>query len=202
MSHGDDARTTGHAYDGIEEYDNPLPGWWVWIFWATIVFSVGYYGYYQLGPGPSIVAEYEAESRALAEHAAAAAPRATQVTDEGISRLRRDSGAMAKAKETFGVRCAPCHGAAAQGIVGPNLTDEFWLHGGRLLEVARTIAEGVPEKGMIPWKGQLSPEEIHALTAYIATLAGTRPPNAKAPEGQKMAAGPEAGGPNAAASSR
>ena len=202
MNHRDDDRTLGHAYDGIEEYDNPLPGWWVWIFWATIVFSVGYYGYYQLGPGPSIVAEYEAESRALAKRAAAAAPRATQITDETITRLRRDAGTMAKAKETFATRCAPCHGPAGQGIVGPNLTDEFWLHGGRAVEIARTIAEGVPEKGMIPWKGQLSPEEIYALAAYIATLAGTQPPNAKPPEGQKVAASSEAGGPNAAASNR
>ena len=202
MATRDDDRTVGHAYDGIEEYDNPLPGWWVWIFWATIVFSIGYYAYYQLGPGPSIVAEYEAESRAFAERAAAAAPRAVQVTDESITLLRRDGGAMAKARETFAARCAPCHGAAAQGIVGPNLTDEFWLHGGRPVDIARTIADGVPEKGMIPWKGQLSPEEIRALTAYIGTLAGTRPPNPKPPEGQKVAVGSAPDAPTAAASSR
>jgi cytochrome c oxidase cbb3-type subunit III len=86
--------------------------------------------------------------------------------------------------------------------VGPNLTDEFWLHGGRPVEIARVITDGVPEKGMIPWKGQLSTEEIQALTAYIATLAGTRPPNAKPPEGQKVATGPAPGEPTAAAPSR
>ena len=109
---------------------------------------------------------------------------------------------MAKAKETFATRCAPCHGPAAQGIVGPNLTDEFWLHGGRLVDISRTISDGVPEKGMIPWKGQLSPEEIHALSAYIGTLAGSRPPNPKPPEGQKVATGPALAGPPAGAPSR
>ena len=181
--------TVGHAYDGIEEYDNPLPSWWVWLFWATIVFSIGYYAYYQLGPGPSIVAEYEAESKAGAERAAALAPRPAAVTDEAIAVLGRNPGAMAKAKETFATRCAPCHGPAGQGIVGPNLTDEFWLHGGRTAEIAKTIADGVPEKGMIPWKDQLPPEEIQALAAWISTIAGTNPPNPKPPEGQKVAAG-------------
>ena len=188
MNGRDDDRTLGHAYDGIEEYDNPLPSWWVWIFWVTIAFSAGYYAYYQLGPGPSIVAEYEAESRALAERAAAATPRVAGATEESIAALQRDAAAMARAKETFATRCAPCHGPAAQGIVGPNLTDEFWLHGGRLVEIAKTIADGVSEKGMIPWKAQLPPEEIRALAAWIGTLSGTNPPNPKAPEGQKVAA--------------
>ena len=190
MARPDEDRTLGHAYDGIEEYDNPLPGWWVWIFVATIVFSAGYYAYYQLGPGPSIVAQYEAESRALAERAAAAAPREPVITDEAIIALRRDPAAMAKAKETFGQRCAPCHGAAAQGIVGPNLTDDAWLHGGRPVEIVRTITNGVPEKGMIPWGAQLPPEEIRALAAWIGTLAGSNPPNAKPPEGQRVADAP------------
>ena len=189
MTERDDGdRTLGHAYDGIEEYDNPLPGWWVWIFVATIAFSAGYYVYYQLGPGPSIVAEYEAESRALAERAAATAPRVAVATDEAIAALRRDAAAMAKAKETFATRCAPCHGPAGQGLVGPNLTDEFWLHGGRPVEIVKTITDGVPEKGMVPWKDQLSPEDIQALAAWIWTLAGTNPPNAKPAEGQKVGA--------------
>jgi cytochrome c oxidase cbb3-type subunit 3 len=185
----DDDRTLGHAYDGIEEYDNPLPSWWVWIFWATILFSLGYYAYYQLGPGPSIVAEYEAESKMLAERAAALAPRAAAVTDRSILALRADAAVMGKAKETFATRCMPCHGAQGQGVIGPNLTDEYWLHGDRPVDFVKTITEGVPEKGMIPWKDQLSPEEIRALAAFITTLQGTNPPNAKAPEGQKVAGG-------------
>lgn len=193
MDRRDDDRTLGHAYDGIEEYDNPLPSWWVWIFWATIVFSVGYYGYYQLGPGPSILAEYEAESQALAARVAAATPRVAGVSDESIAAVARDAGAMAKARETFTTRCAPCHGPAAQGIVGPNLTDEYWLHGGRPGDIVKTITDGVPDKGMIPWKGQLSPQEIQALAAWIGTLAGSNPANPKPPQGERVAGARSAG---------
>lgn len=187
MKEQDGDRTLGHAYDGIEEYDNPLPGWWVWIFWATIVFSLGYWAYYQIGPGPSEVAVYEAEMR----EAAARQPVATSSggsTDQALLALQKNAGALAKGKEIFAGRCVPCHGDRGQGIVGPNLTDDFWLHGGRPSEIYHTITEGEPEKGMIPWKTQLSPEEIAAVTAYVGTLRGTNPPNPKPPEGQKVAA--------------
>jgi cytochrome c oxidase cbb3-type subunit 3 len=187
MSDDDRDRLMSHGYDGIREFDNPLPGWWVWIFWATIVFSLGYWAYYQIGPGPSDVAVYEAEMR----EAAARQPVATSsggVTDQALLVLQKNPGAMAKGKEIFAGRCVPCHGDRGQGIVGPNLTDDFWLHGGRPSEIYHTITEGVPEKGMVPWKTQLSPEEIAAVTAYVGTLHGTNPPNPKPPEGQKVAA--------------
>lgn len=187
MSDSDRDRLISHGYDGIQEYDNPLPGWWVWIFWVTIVFSIGYWAYYQIGPGPSIVAQYEAEE----EIAEQRRPRvvASAVTDASLAALEKDAAAMAKAKEIFATRCMPCHGDRGQGIVGPNLTDEYWLHGGRLTEIYALISEGVPEKGMVPWKTQLSPAEIAAMAAYVGTLRGTNPPNPKAAEGQKAAAG-------------
>lgn len=187
MSDDDRDRLMSHGYDGIREFDNPLPGWWVWIFWATIVFSLGYWAYYQIGPGPSEVAVYEAEMR----EAAARQPVATSSgasTDQALLALQKNAGALAKGKEIFAGRCVPCHGDRGQGIVGPNLTDDFWLHGGRPSEIYHTITEGEPEKGMIPWKTQLSPEEIAAVTAYVGTLRGTNPPNPKPPEGQKVAA--------------
>jgi cytochrome c oxidase cbb3-type subunit 3 len=111
------------------------------------------------------------------------------VTDESIAALRRDAAAMAKARESFATRCMPCHGAQGQGVIGPNLTDEYWLHGSRPVDIATIITVGVPEKGMIPWKDHLAPEEIRALAAFIGTLQGTNPPNPKAPEGQKIAGG-------------
>jgi len=186
MSDDDRDRLMSHGYDGIREYDNPLPGWWVWIFWATIVFSLGYWAYYQIGPGPSIVAQYEAEE-GVAERRQPKAV-ASGVTDASLAALEKDAAIMTKAKEIFANRCAPCHGDRGQGIVGPNLTDEYWLHGGRLTEIYQTISEGVPEKGMVPWKTQLSPAEIAAMAAYVGTLRGTRPPNPKPPEGPKVAA--------------
>lgn len=176
-------RLLGHAYDGIEEYDNPLPGWWTWIFVATIVFSLGYYVYYQLGPGPTVVALYEAEMRIAAAQQAKLAPAPGAVGEEALRALARDARAMAGAREIFATRCAPCHGPQGQGLIGPNLTDEFWLHGGTLVEIRHLIAEGVPEKGMVPWKDQLKPEELSAMAAYISTLSGTNPPGPKPPQG-------------------
>ena len=188
MARRDDDRLVGHAYDGIQEYDNPLPGWWVWIFVATIVFSAAYWGYYQLGPGPSVVAEYEAEARIASEQAAALAAKAGVQSDETIAAVARDTGAMAKAKETFVARCAVCHGPQGQGLIGPNLTDEYWLHGGRPTDIFRIITDGEVEKGMVSWKAVLSSEEIRALAAYIGTLRGSNPPNPKAPQGDRVAA--------------
>lgn len=183
MSDGDRDRLLGHPYDGIEEYDNPLPGWWVWIFWATIVFSVGYWLYYQIGPGPSIIAQYEADVRVAAQREAKLAPAAGAMTEEGLRALGKDARLMAAAKESFGVRCMPCHGPQGQGIIGPNLTDDYWLHGGKLTEILHTIEEGVPDKGMVPWKTQLKPEELRAMAAYVGSLHGTNPPNPKPPQG-------------------
>jgi len=181
MSDDDRDRLMSHGYDGIREYDNPLPGWWVWIFWATIVFSLGYWAYYQVGPGPSIVAQYETEMKAVAERQPKSV--ASTITDASLAALEKDAAVMAKAKEIFVTRCAPCHGDRGQGIVGPNLTDEYWLHGGRLSEIYQTISEGVPEKGMVPWKDQLKPEELAEMAAYVMSLAGTSPPNPKPPQG-------------------
>jgi cytochrome c oxidase cbb3-type subunit III len=184
MSEGDRDRLLPHAQDGIQEYDNPLPGWWVWIFWATILFSIGYWVYYELGPGPSVVAQYEAEMKAAATRQPASV--AGAFTDASLAALEKDASAMAKAKGMFATRCSPCHGDRGQGIVGPNLTDEYWLHGGRLSEIYHTISEGVPEKGMIPWKDQLSPADIASLAAFIGTLRDSHPPNPKPHEGVKV----------------
>lgn len=175
-----------HDYDGIREYDNPLPGWWVWLFVATIVFSGGYFAYYQLGPGPTILAEYEADMKLAAEQEARRLASAGQASEEQLRALQRDARAMASARDTFMVRCAACHGPEGQGLVGPNLADEFWLHGGTLAAIRHTIEEGVPEKGMVPWKQQLKPEEIEAIAAYVGTLRGTNPPNPKPPQGDPV----------------
>ena len=175
-------RLLGHDYDGIAEYDNPLPGWWTWLFVATIAFSVGYYAYYQLGPGPSVVAQYDDEMRAAAARQAAA-PVAATSGEDALKALAGNAQAMASAKEIFATRCMPCHGPEGQGLIGPNLTDDYWLHGSTLPEIRHTISEGVIEKGMVPWKDQLKPEELDAIAAYVGTLRGTHPPNPKPPQG-------------------
>ena len=177
-------RLLGHDYDGIEEYDNPLPGWWSWIFVATIVFSLGYWAYYQFGPGPTVIAQYDDDMRAAAERQARLAPPpAAGLTEESLRALAQNAGAIASAREVFATRCMPCHGPEGQGVIGPNLTDDYWIHGRTLVDIRRVISEGVVDKGMVPWKDQLKPDEISALTAYVSTLAGTRPPNPRPPQG-------------------
>jgi cytochrome c oxidase cbb3-type subunit 3 len=184
MSPTERDRLLEHDYDGIKEYDNPLPSWWSWIFVATIVFSLGYWGYYQIGPGPSVIADYEQEMSEQAARLAKLAPAASNgASEESLRALMKDGTMMASAKEIFATRCVPCHGPQGQGIIGPNLTDDYWLHGSTLVAIRKTISDGVIEKGMIPWKDQLKPAEVDAMAAYVATLQGTKPANPKPPQG-------------------
>ncbi|MFN7964898.1 MAG: cbb3-type cytochrome c oxidase N-terminal domain-containing protein [Acidobacteriota bacterium] len=175
--------TMPHSYDGIEEYDNPLPFWWVALFWVTIVFSIGYWAYYHFGDGPSIQQTYDADMKNYYDQQAQVLAAAGAITDDTLRGMQSNSAMMATAKATFAIRCVVCHGEHAEGKIGPNLTDRYWLHGGRLTDHFRTISEGVPEKGMISWKTQLAPAEMMSLAAYVGTLQGTNPANPKEPQG-------------------
>jgi mono/diheme cytochrome c family protein len=95
-----------------------------------------------------------------------------------------DVASLTAGKDIFSISCASCHGPAGEGGIGPNMTDEYWLHGGSINDIISTIEKGVPAKGMIPWRGQLKPEQILQVASYISTLQGTNPPNAKAPQGE------------------
>jgi cytochrome c oxidase cbb3-type subunit 3 len=178
-----DERLLEHEYDGIKEYDNPLPGWWKAIFLATIVFAAVYGIYYHLGgPGLSELEEYESEMAAFYE-AQAKSGKAIQVTEEMILMLGKSG--LERAKGTYVAKCVQCHGSLGEGGIGPNLKDRFWIHGGKPLEVWRTVNEGVPAKGMLAWGKQLKADEVAALAAYVLSLEGPNPPNAKAPEGKE-----------------
>ncbi len=190
-STGERDRLLDHEYDGIREYDNPLPGWWVYLFYATIVFSLGYFAYYELGPGPSILARYEEEVRLAAAREGARPAPADAVSEEALRALAQDRTAMAGAQQVFTARCAACHGPAGQGLIGPNLADDYWIHGtGRLTDILKVVSDGVPDKGMVPWKGVLKPGDLHAVAAYVGTLRGTTPPNPKPPQGTKVSEAP------------
>ena len=175
-----------HSYDGIQEYDNPLPRWWVMIFWGSFVFSVGYYLYFHvLGVGESIAAGYEVEARIAREERLKQAA-GQKVTEESLAKLMSDSSLVADAKVLFGQRCAACHGNEGQGLIGPNLTDTSWLHGGgKLMDIYNTISHGVPAKGMPAWEAQLSPVELYKVTAFVGSLRGKNLPG-KAPEGTQV----------------
>jgi cytochrome c oxidase cbb3-type subunit 3 len=173
-----------HEYDGIREYDNPLPGWWVAIFWASFVFSLGYLAHYHLtGRGQSVASAYEDEMR-LAREERAKRSLGEAPNESSLAELMADGQLMQDAKLEFGQRCAVCHGAEGQGLIGPNLTDGQWIHGkARLMDLYEVISQGVPAKGMPAWELQLRPVELRKLVAFVGTLRDKNLPG-KAPEGE------------------
>jgi cytochrome c oxidase cbb3-type subunit III len=175
-----------HEYDGIREYDNPLPGWWVNLFWGSFLFAFGYVVYYYVSPhGMSVAAAYEDEMR-LAREERAKRSLAEAPSEAVLGKLMADKELMQDAKVTFTQRCAQCHEAEGQGLIGPNLTDNHWIHGkGRLMDVYATVSHGVPAKGMPAWELQLQPIELRKLAAFIGTLRGKNLPG-KAPEGSEI----------------
>ena len=179
-------RVFEHEYDGIREYDNPLPGWWLLLFWASILFSAWYLVYYHMGHGETVLQQYDREMLALYDVQTKQLLKLGPITDTTIEGMTQNAGMMGSAKSLFAQKCVSCHGTRAEGNIGPNLTDDYWLHGGKPTDVYKTISEGVPAKGMIAWKTQLRPGEMLALAAYVGTLHGTNPPNAKPPQGDPV----------------
>lgn len=179
-----------HGYDGIRELNNPTPPWFMYLFYSTIVFGVVYLVYYHIiGDGQTMTTEY-AQEIALADEAHEAYMKkfANAVNESNVTQLA-DKKAITEGKTKYDQLCVACHGAQGQGGVGPNLTDAYWLHGGTIKDLFKTVSEGVPAKGMISWKSQLNPIQIQQVTSYILTLQGTNPPGAKEPQGEKMQQG-------------
>ena len=176
-----------HSFDGIQEYDNPLPPWWVYLFVGTIIWAGLYLFYYTItGTGPGQAAEYTSEVKDYqAKFANELSAEAGVDWNKPNFEVVTDQGQLDMAKTLFSKNCVSCHGAEGQGGIGPNFTDEYWIHGGGINNIAKTIAFGVPEKGMITWKTTLKKNEILALASYIISLKGTNPPNPKAPQGDK-----------------
>lgn len=172
-----------HEYDGIREYDNPMPGWWKALFWVTVVFSVGYVFWFHVsGRGTSVAQEF-AEDVAHANALAAARAMQETVSESALERLMADATMMQGAAGLFGQRCKQCHGDQGQGIIGPNLTDRYWIHGrGTLMDIYGTVSDGVLTKGMPAWSKQLTPAELKQIVAYVGTLRG-RNVSGKPPEG-------------------
>lgn len=178
-----------HEYDGIRELDNVLPPWWLWLFYGTVIWSVVFLlNVHVLDIWPTQEEEYRQEmAQAKADVDAYLAQFAGMVDENNVTALT-DEAAIAGGRATFDAYCKACHGGAGEGGVGPNLTDDHWIHGGGVQNVFKTIKYGVAEKGMIAWKAQLKPAEMQAVTSYILKLHGTNPPNAKAPEGEPWGA--------------
>jgi len=175
-----------HEYDGIRELDNSLPPWWVAMFYITIVFAVAYLGYFHIsGYGVDQATEYAMEMERAEEAVQAHLAKQADHVDENSVIALEDPKDIALGETIFTTYCSACHGQLGEGGVGPNLTDEYWVNGGGITDIFKTIKYGVPEKGMIAWNTQLRPAEIQKVASFIMTLVGTNPPNPKEPQGEK-----------------
>jgi cytochrome c oxidase cbb3-type subunit 3 len=172
-----------HNYDGIKELDNALPPWWKYGFYITIVVAVFYFLKFEVWhTGMNPTEEYNTEMTiAKTETDAYLASAKENVDENTVTDL--DAAGNAAGKAIFAKTCVPCHLAEGQGIVGPNLTDEYWIHGGSIKDIFKTIKYGFPDKGMQSWQTTYSPVEMQQLSSYIRSLRGTNPPNPKAPQG-------------------
>ena len=159
-----------HDYDGIQEYDNRLPNWWLWTLWGAIVFSVGYWlAYETYGWAMNPVARYEAS---MEEAGPAPDLESRGLTESDLVAMSSDPAVVADGQEVYTQYCQVCHLPEGQGLVGPNLTDDYWIHGGRAVDIHNTIVEGVVEKGMAAWGRQLGPERVDAVVAHVLTFRG------------------------------
>ncbi len=174
-----------HHYDGIRELDNNLPPWWKFLFYATIAFSVFYIGYFHVyGAGKLSKEEYLAEmEQAEKEIAEYIANKANSIDETNViaSVEPADLGA---GKKIFDTTCSACHGKLGEGGIGPNFTDQYWIHGGDIKNIFKVVKYGVPQKGMKAWQKDLTPLEMQQVSSFIITLEGTNPPNGKAPQGE------------------
>ena len=174
-----------HTYDGIQEYDNPMPRWWLLTFAGTIIFSVIYV--MNIGPvgnGKGRIADYEASMAAYAK--AHPAPTGGDMNADQLLALAKDREQLEEGKEAYTAYCASCHAPDGGGLIGPNLADAYWLHGGTITDIYNTVTNGVLEKGMPPWGKTLKPAQLAAVVAYVSTLQGTTPANPKAPQGNPV----------------
>lgn len=174
-----------HNYDGIKELDNDLPPWWKYGFYATIVFSFIYLVHYHVtSTGDLQTAEYNKSIEAAKIEKEEYAKLSANNVDETSVTMLEDKAKIAEGEKIFKGTCSPCHGSLGEGNqIGPNLTDDYWLHGGSIKDIFKTIKYGYPDKGMQSWQAQYSPAEIQMLASYVKSIRGTNPPNGKEKQG-------------------
>lgn len=174
----------GHDYDGIRELDNKLPPWWLWTFYGSILFAFAYmYIYHFSGSDWSSIQEYELEVKKAKEAQDKFLAKMANTVDENSVAALTDAASLEEGKGIYALNCVACHADDGRGTVGPNFCDPYWINGGGIKNIFKTIKYGVPEKGMISWKSQLNPSAMQKVASYILTFQGTNPPNQKAPEG-------------------
>lgn len=177
------------TYDGIEEEDNQLPNWWLFTLFGAIVFTFGYWVVYHTSKSlPDIRATYNADVDALKKSRMAANP----MSDESILALSKDPAMVEEGKGVFASTCASCHAQQAQGLVGPNLTDKYWIHGSKPTDIANAVTNGFPDKGMPPWGTVLGPEKVRKVAAFVMSIRDTNVAG-KAPQGKDADGNPAPG---------
>ena len=173
-----------HEFDGIREFDNKLPMWWLWTFFGAIIFSVGYWFHYEVfHTGPGQIQAYETEvakAKALQDKLIA---ETMDLSADGLLKMSKDPEAIARGLAVFNATCVACHLADGSGSIGPNLTDNYWLHGGGATQIYKTVVEGVPLKGMQAWGPVLGPKRVADVSVYLLTIKGTNK-KGKKPEGK------------------
>jgi cytochrome c oxidase cbb3-type subunit 3 len=184
-----------HSYDGIRELDNHLPPWWKWLFYITIGWAAVYlFAFHVLKLFPSSADEYTNQITRAQEELTVRKSLMTSAIDETNVVFTNEASVITSGKSIFEKLCVACHLADGGGLVGPNLTDNYWLHGGSIRDIYKTIKYGVPEKGMITWQTQLKPSEIRDVACYIQTLVGTKPAKPKEPQGTLYEPGKQSAG--------
>ena len=171
-----------HRYDDIEEEDNPMPDWWLFILFGTIVFMFGYWLVYHTTHSlQDPRSEYNAEVAEIKKARRALTP----LSDEAILAVVSDPAQVEEGKQVFASTCSACHAPEGQGLVGPNLTDRFWIHGNKPSDIARSVTEGFADKGMPPWGALLGQDKVRKVAAFVVSLKG-REVAGKAPQGEPM----------------
>ncbi len=197
-----------HNYDGIREYDNPMPFWWSALFWGTIIFSVPYFVYYHVGVGPSLNDNLEVEVGEFVEAQSAALGDIKPDAATILTLVQKDAKLKTGASVMFRSNCATCHGPEGGGRTGPNMTDDSYINIKKPEDFFRVIRDGVAGKGMPEWRKRFSEPQLVLLASYVASLRGTKPAEAKEAQGVPVppwevpAAGASADAPSAAPASK
>jgi len=183
-----DENLTGHSYDGIQEYDNPLPGWWKFLFWVSIIFSPVYYLYMHAGvEGRSIHDEYNTHMASIFELRFSEIGELSADRETILKYMNEKPEWLAVGKVVYKTNCVSCHGADGSGLVGPNLTDDYWKNVQNIEDIAKVIENGAANGAMPAWKNRMShPNQVVLTAAYVASLR-KKPVDGKAAEGNKIA---------------
>jgi len=185
-------QTTGHEYDGIQEYDNPVPGWWNAVWYASFVFALVYLPMSLMSP--FFVHQKDRLAAAQAHEFEVLFAEIGDLNNDvpTLVGLMNDEGWMSFAQAVFRGNCVSCHGANAGGLIGPNLCDDDWKNVKTITDIHDVIQNGAGSEAMQAWGTRLYPNEIVLLSAYVASLRGSDPPNPRAPEGEPVPPWPTA----------